>query len=262
MAIKKEIIVLGGGGHKGVVKVNGILGKDDAAHVSCSLDFRPTNAQLYLLGDTIAEIDIRDVHTESDVQFKLPESGDLGCVMRSSSLTMFGGSAAKSDMLSRVDSYIRDAKRARPENKRIAETYEVKSDARDPEPRVAADCAPRNISPLGEWTKYDGNNFYYAVKPQIDEMFVCYPTEKTLEETVQNSRFVRIDAEDGYYVVGLLYDGTEPTFICYGVPETESAHHCSPSELEGMCVWLPLGKDGISGYWMIYQSAKTGEIIK
>ena len=127
--------------------------------------------------------------------------------------------------------------------------------------------AKSEVKPLGDWIKYDGNNFYYAVKPQIDEMFICYPEEKLLTDSVPNSKWVRVDAEDGYYVVGLLFDEDEPSFICYGVPQfgaQDKNARRAPEELENMCVWLPLNdSEGlIEGYWMIYQSAKTGEIIK
>ena len=133
------------------------------------------------------------------------------------------------------------------------------------ERRAYVDASARSdVNPLGEWTKYDGNNFYYAVKPQIDEMFVCYPEEEILVSTVPNSKWVRVDAEDGYYVGGLLYDENEPSFICYGVPQIKSdALVKAPPELQNMCVWLPVNvSESVSGYWIIYQSAKTGEIIK
>ena len=110
---------------------------------------------------------------------------------------------------------------------------------------------------MSEWTKYDGNNFYFAVKPQIDEMFVCYPEEKTLCDAVPNSKWVRVDVKDGYYVVGVLFNEDDPSFICYGVPSPQKAE--PPKELQNACVWLPVG-DG--GYWIIYQSARNGEIVK
>ncbi len=304
MVARKEIIILNGGGHKGIVKVSGVTGKDGAAKVSCSLDFRPNGAKLYLIGDNIAQMALNNTNCEAEVAFSA--KSEIGCVLRSSSITMFGGSGSKSEMLKRIDTYQHelslsesdaqggskaqksraygsaeggenvhgDYNGERPSENKSVKTAEAKpaneaaaevKDAPQREGRAYVDASARaDVNPLGEWTKYDGNNFYYAVKPQIDEMFVCYPEEEILVSTVPNSKWVRVDAEDGYYVVGLLYDENEPSFICYGVPQIKSdAPVKAPPELQNMCVWLPVNvSESVSGYWIIYQSAKTGEIIK
>ncbi len=293
MGIRKEIIILNGGGHKGVVKVYGVPGKDGSARINCALDFRPSGANLYLIGDDIAEIKLKDVNYDGEVAFRA--SSDIGCVLRSSSLTMFGGKGVKSEMLKKIDDYNADKARAsalkREEETAVEQARALKeekvkaeqnvecqterndkgnttSDAKSAGRERFADVEAKTYAnPLGEWTKYDGNNFYYAIKPQIDEMFICYPKEETLCSVVPNSDWVRVDAEDGYYVVGLLFDAEEPSFICYGVPHVSAdggADRRAPAEIENMCVWLPVNADGskTDGYWVIYQSAKTGEIIK
>ncbi len=322
MAIGKEIIVLSGGGHKGIVKISSVAGKENTVRVNCSLDFRPSGTTLYLIGDNIAEIPLKDINCIAEVPFCANDG--VGCVVRSSSLTMFGGKGAKSLMLKKIDDYNRfekpkkihqtendiNATAGKNEGREVADgaimscdkgsdaareggiiggaksdsdvqtqgnAADVKENANEASCKAEPSAATQNGrreprldmkagAALGDWIKYDGNNFYYAVKPQIDEMFVCYPEEKLLSESVPNSKWVRVDAEDGYYVVGLLFDEDEPSFICYGVPQVRLGENVSkraPAELENMCVWLPLGEGGeIEGYWMIYQSAKTGEIIK
>ena len=281
MAAKKQIIVLSGGGRKGIVKISSVAGARDIARISCSLDFRPNGAKLYLFGDNIAKVILNDTNFDGEVAFSA--TGDAGCVLRSSSVTMFGGNGAKSEMLKKIEVYERaeaalagekktDAKRKDIENS--APVYEkddgeAENGRQDDKPaeedikeeKAYVGVSAKSASPLGEWTKYDGNNFYYAVKPQIDEMFICYPSEELLTATVPNSKWVRVDAEDGYYVVGLLFDEDEPSYICYGVPEYQK-NAKTPDELDGACVWLPLSNDSLVGYWMIYQSAHTGEIIK
>lgn len=118
------------------------------------------------------------------------------------------------------------------------------------------------ISLFRDGVQYDGTNFYLAVKPQIDEMFVCYPSEETLNTIVPNSKWVKVDADDSYYVVGLLYDIDAPSFICYGVPAEKRT--APPREIADMCVWLPadLSKTDGKGYWVIYQSAVNGQLVK
>ena len=60
------------------------------------------------------------------------------------------------------------------------------------------------------------------------------------------------------YVLGLIYDGFDLKYICYGVPgEYENA----PKHL-GECQWLPLNPASPSdGYWVIYQDAATGDRV-
>lgn len=304
MIARKEIIVLNGGGHKGIVKISGAAGKDGFAKVSCSLDFRPNGAKLYLIGDNVAQMALNSTNQEDEVRFSA--NSEIGCVLRSSAVTMFGGSGSKSEMLKKIDAFNDSQKNARnsaasknpirgnadvpsdnierqgadesdtpsdasadsvqPEEYQEYEEYQENrnSSEKKENKKNYVGVSSKEVNPLGEWTKYDGNNFYYAVKPQIDEMFVCYPSEDTLAATVPNSKWVRVDAEDGYYVVGLLFDEDEPSFICYGVPQVKTnARPTAPAELENMCVWLPIsGHEEIMGFWIIYQSAKTGEIIK
>lgn len=108
--------------------------------------------------------------------------------------------------------------------------------------------------------RFDGNNFYLSVKPQIDEIFVCYPEEEVLNNLVPNSKWVHINTPDGYYVVGLILDGDVVSYICYGVPSTDK--NTPPIELVDLAVWLPLGENDGKGYWVIYQDAQTGKCLK
>lgn len=243
---KKEIVVLTGGGHKGIVKLQSVVGKADYIKGDCNLDFRPSNATLYIVGEQIAKVRLNDTNTSFEVLFCA--KGEYACVVRSSSLTMFGGNLAKSKALAKIDeSNKRDTIKESMQKAKEQSASALKAD----EPTLA------DVLEASEWTKYDGNNFYYAVKPQIDEMFVCYPREDVLCDAVPNSKWVRVDVKDGCYVVGVLFNEDEPSFICYGVPSPEKT--TPPKELQNACVWLPVG-DG--GYWIIYQSARNGEIVK
>lgn len=298
MALGKQIIVLSGGGHKGVVK---LLHGGGMVKGSCNLDFRPQGASLFFIGDNVAKTDIKDINSTFEVPFS--STSDINCVLRSSSVTMFGGVGNKSDLLKKVETFVKNslgsskteqlarAKTSGAENggksaqscasednaddavgvidesgrgQETSNSTDGKSDIKKSETTFgdATDVGTFSVRFANELIRYDGNNFYYAVKPQIDEMFVCYPLDEALCRTVENSKWVRVDAEDGYYVVGLLFDEEEPTFICYGVPSAKKDR--PPEELEDMCVWLPLNENtqDAAGYWVIYQSAKTGEIVK
>ncbi len=268
MDVKKEMVVLSGGGHKGMVKFAPVVSKLGWVKGSCSLDFRPKGAVLYLVGDKIAKVAVDDINTAFEVPFYA--KGVFGCVLRSSSITMFGGRMAKSCMLSAIDDFVKN------ERVQMACTLskgervqEEKQDEKLPPTREKGNSPFKKEEELStfdfasengafDFVKYDGNNFYLAIKPQLDEMFVRYKSDDALNAAVENSKWVRVDAPDGAYVVGVLYDESVPSFICYGVPSENSK--TPPSEIADMCVWLPISKD--AGYWVIYQSAKTGNIVK
>ncbi len=105
---------------------------------------------------------------------------------------------------------------------------------------------------------FNGNNFYLSVKPQLDELFVCYPEEENLCKTVPNSRWVQVDTEDGFYVVGLVKDIESVSYICYGVPAFKGSY--PPDEIRDFCVWLEVSER--DGFWIIYQDALTGKCLK
>ncbi len=319
MTNSKQLIVLSGGGRKGIVKLTAMAG---SAKGTCSLDFRPAGATLYLVGDDIAQIPLKDMATAFDVPFL--SNGEASCLVRSSSLTMFGGALPHSEIIKRVDSHLKSAAKPSPAPNAASDDFDTsrqdktkdrrKTDLQDDRTdecgadrnnettygdysdaisdetagedampsdqrfeKAESDHTGRNAYPhdkksegsgarsalsdiMSERDRFDGNNFYSAVKPQLDEMFVCYPEEPLLSATVERSKWVRVDASDGEYAVGILFDGDDPAFICYAVPARTSRR--PPAEIEDMCVWLPVSSREIAGYWVIYQSAKTGEIIK
>lgn len=257
MENKKEIVVLSGAGHKGIVKIQNVSSKENTVKGECNLDFRPSNASLYLVGDKIAKIGLYDTNTAFEVPFYA--TTEFGCVVRSSSVTMFGGNIPNGKILRRIDEYNKQTTVNESQKARAQSTESSANKSQNKSEESTKIGMTLNDVKLDEWTKYDGNNFYYAVKPQIDELFVCYPEEKTLNEAVANSKWVHVQTSDDYYVVGLLFNDDEPSFICYGVPA--DSKQTPPSELENACVWLPVG-DGEKGYWVIYQSARTGEIVK
>lgn len=253
MENKKEIVILSGGGHKGIVKLQGDLTGNGKVKGSCNLDFRPTNAWLYLVGDNVTKTALNDINTTFEVPFCAKDK--FGCAVRSSSVTMFGGSISNTAILTKIDEY---NKKSSPQScKKSAPLNTVVSSTNTP-PKQSAPLTLHDVTELDECVKYDGNNFYYAVKPQLDELFVCYPEEPILTNAVASSKWVRVDADDDCYVVGLLFKGDEPEYLCYGVPS--SSITSPPQELDGACSWLSISED--EGYWIIYQSAHTGEIIK
>lgn len=102
--------------------------------------------------------------------------------------------------------------------------------------------------------------FLGAISASLEELFSLYPAEERLAVVVPFSKWVRVPLESGYYVVGVISDQEGAArYLAYGVPDKDNA---SPPDAYPACRgWLPLEEDG-AGYWMMYQDALTGEIVK
>lgn len=111
----------------------------------------------------------------------------------------------------------------------------------------------------------DKKLFIDEIKQQIDNLFANNPKEGFLEETIPNSKWVRVefDGDGDYYILGLVYDEQGSIkYVCYGVPGIYQK--TPPKQLSGYPVWFPLDseKKDSFGYWLTYQDAGTGESIK
>ena len=93
-------------------------------------------------------------------------------------------------------------------------------------------------------------------------MFTCYPVDNELTNAVPGGKWVRVNTEDDYYVVGVIFELDEPKYICYGIHGEFNKK--PPEEISDVCDWVPLNLDNpeAEGYWMIYQDCLTGKTIK
>lgn len=106
--------------------------------------------------------------------------------------------------------------------------------------------------------------FYDEIKGQLALLFERYPEDTFLTEIIPNSKWVKVDYEDNgqYFVIGLLYENDEVTYVCYGMPGEFNV--TPPREFAGLSQWLPLDpeKPNELGYWLMYQDAETGENVE
>lgn len=105
-------------------------------------------------------------------------------------------------------------------------------------------------------------DFFGRMKDEIEKVLSSYPSERALEETVEDSRWVRINyGGDKYYVFGVIYGGGKPRYICYGVPSTDSRR--PPESLSNLASYIPSSPENADGgYWVMYQDAATGASVK
>ncbi len=107
-----------------------------------------------------------------------------------------------------------------------------------------------------------GGDFFGRMKDEIEKVLSSYPSERALEETVEDSRWVRINyGGDNFYVLGVIYGGGKPRYICYGVPSTDSRR--PPESLSNLASYIPSSPENAEGgYWVMYQDAATGASVK
>lgn len=110
--------------------------------------------------------------------------------------------------------------------------------------------------------KTDGDGYYHAVKAEIDELFAAHPRDDTLKNAFSCSEWVRIKSENSKndYLVGVVYDDGKAKYICYALAAEDPSS--PPEEIRSVCTFVPVScLQGADGYFVIFQSAATGECI-
>lgn len=108
----------------------------------------------------------------------------------------------------------------------------------------------------------NSDGFYREIKSELDELFARYPRDESLTHAFSSSEWVRVKGseEEPEELVGIVYEDGKAKYICYAVPAEKNT---PPKELDGAGFFIPLspftqGK----GFFVLYQSAATGESIK
>ncbi|MCL2540816.1 MAG: hypothetical protein FWE53_05370 [Firmicutes bacterium] len=129
---------------------------------------------------------------------------------------------------------------------------------------AAVASTPSEKGNFGEAESEPAQNFYMSVEPQLNELFRQFPRNQQLEQVIDGSEWATVNygGAGNHYVVGKLKEGVVITHICYGVPAKTRAG--PPKQLEGFCQWMPLDAKNpeADGYWMMYQSAITGDNVE
>lgn len=103
-----------------------------------------------------------------------------------------------------------------------------------------------------------GAAFYDRIKDKLAALFAHAETFAPLAAALPGTRWVKVDYDGAgrYYTVGLI--GDPPAYIAYGVPGSFS----SAAPLEG-ADFVPVSPDKpTEGFWVLFQSAATGEEVK
>jgi hypothetical protein len=98
-------------------------------------------------------------------------------------------------------------------------------------------------------------DFYEGVKVHLDGLFASHDRFEPLERKLPQSKWVKVEYGAGYYLVGVI--GDPPDFVAYGV---EGVFESQPEEFAGYGKWTQT--DDGKGFWLVFQSATTGETLK
>ena len=109
----------------------------------------------------------------------------------------------------------------------------------------------------------DPDGYYLSVKRELDELFSKYPQDNTLRGAFIHSEWVRLrgTAKDPQYLVGALYEDGKAKYICYALLAKDKDN--PPEEIKKVCSFVPVSPLlNAQGFFVIFQSAATGECIK
>ena len=98
--------------------------------------------------------------------------------------------------------------------------------------------------------------------PQFKYVFETYPQDETLNNLVENSKFVKINENANQYSIGAVYENDQIKYICYAVKGDYNTP--PPAELGEHHQWLPLDtEDPLSeGYFLVFQDANDLKILE
>jgi hypothetical protein len=97
----------------------------------------------------------------------------------------------------------------------------------------------------------------------MDELMQKYPKDSTLNGAFSCSEWIRVKGEEGapQYLVGLVYEEGKAKYICYALAAADKDN--PPDEIREVCTFVPCTPfEENVGFFVIFQSAATGECIK
>jgi hypothetical protein len=119
--------------------------------------------------------------------------------------------------------------------------------------------ATRILSPFAQ----NPDGYYLSVKRELDQLFSKYPQDTTLCGAFSHSEWARLKgtAKEPQYLVGALYENGKVKYICYALLAEDKDN--PPEEIKNVCAFIPVSPLlNAQGFFVIFQSAATGECVK
>lgn len=105
-------------------------------------------------------------------------------------------------------------------------------------------------------------NYYLSIKEKLDEIILNHEKDCELSSLIPKSSFAKINYDENrFYSVGTVLDENCVKYVCYAV---KGSYSDAPSPLKEFCEFIPLSPFNPlgEGYYVIFQYAQTGEIVK
>lgn len=293
MLIKKTIVLKDSGatvGYVTLVRVGSEVGVKTVLNVTprgtLTMGIKTTSGTLYTE-------EIVSARTESKPNLSLMPADEVGIVIIDESGNKFAEGGRKEAV--NVSAVIKTAENRRKEDTRVFEqeektipqnkdedkardtvistNTEAPEDVKDaPVSSVSEDTTSQTVieedvvsdgtqDGLPPFYVNKGDNFYKNIRSRLNDIMTENPREEELEKLIPESKWVRVYYDrDEYYVVGILSEEGEVTFLAYGVPGVEGIR--PPKEAEELCDFLPIPGTPGEGYWIMFQNASNGEMAK
>lgn len=99
-----------------------------------------------------------------------------------------------------------------------------------------------------------GLTYYHSVREKLREAFEKFPKDERLLSVYPTSEWVKADGA----LLGIIYKNGSPEFLCVAV----EAEGDPPEEMKGHCQFVPATPfSDMVGFYIVYQSASTGEYV-
>ena len=105
-------------------------------------------------------------------------------------------------------------------------------------------------------------NYYLSIKEKLSEIIKNHEKDNELISLIPNSQFAKINYDENrFYSVGTVTDSEAVKYVCYAV---KSSYMDAQPILSDFCEFIPLSPFYPlgEGYYVIFQRASTGEIVK
>ena len=105
-------------------------------------------------------------------------------------------------------------------------------------------------------------NYYLSIKEKLDEIIKNHEKDYALSSLIPKSSFAKINYDENrFYSVGTVLEENAVKYVCYAV---KGSYADAPKTLRDFCEFIPLHPYNPlgEGYYVIFQHALTGEIIK
>ena len=100
-----------------------------------------------------------------------------------------------------------------------------------------------------------GLTYYNSVREKIKEAFAKFPRAEELSKAISQSEWIKAN---GAYL-GIVYEKGQPRYLCVA----SESHGEPPEEMKETCVFVPANPfTETEGYYVVFQDADTGEIVK